>query len=104
MPFVKVARLSQLPANSLTEVVVGGDPYALCNIDGRVTAISGTCLHRGGPLGQGALHGNNVVCPWHAWEWNCQTGANDFNPSQKVATYAVQLEGDDILLEVPDRA
>jgi nitrite reductase/ring-hydroxylating ferredoxin subunit len=55
-------------------------------------------------LGQGALHGNNVVCPWHAWEWNCQTGANDFNPSQKVATYAVTLEGDDILLEVPDRA
>jgi nitrite reductase/ring-hydroxylating ferredoxin subunit len=104
MSFVKVASLSQLPADSVTEVIVGNEPYALCNVAGRVSAISGTCLHRGGPLGQGALHGDNVVCPWHAWEWNCQTGANDFNPSQKVATYAVEVDGDDILIEVPERA
>jgi nitrite reductase/ring-hydroxylating ferredoxin subunit len=104
MPFVKVASLSQLPADSVTEVAVGGDTYALCNVGGRVTAIGGTCLHRGGPLGQGALHGNRVVCPWHAWEWDCQTGANDFDPGQKVPTFAVQVEGDDILLEVPERA
>jgi nitrite reductase/ring-hydroxylating ferredoxin subunit len=104
MSFVKVASLSQLPADSVTEVIVGNEPYALCYVAGRVSAISGTCLHRGGPLGQGALHGDNVVCPWHAWEWNCQTGANDFNPSQKVATYAVEVDGDDILIEVPERA
>jgi nitrite reductase (NADH) small subunit len=104
MSLVKVASLSQLPADSVTEVTVGADVYALCNVGGRVTALSGTCLHRGGPLGQGALHGNYVVCPWHAWEWDCQTGANDFDPSQKVATYAIQVEGDDILLEVPERA
>jgi nitrite reductase (NADH) small subunit len=104
MSFVKVASLSQLPADSVTEVTVGNDTYALCHVGGRVTALSGTCLHRGGPLGQGALHGNNVVCPWHGWEWDCQTGANDFDPTQKVATYAVSVEGDDILLEVPDRA
>ncbi|MGA2132863.1 MAG: Rieske (2Fe-2S) protein [Bryobacteraceae bacterium] len=104
MPLVKVASLSTLPADSVAEVTVGGDPYALCNVGGRVTALSGTCLHRGGPLGQGAIHGNNVVCPWHAWEWDCRTGANDFNPAQKVATYAVEVEGDDILLDVPERA
>ena len=104
MSLVKVAHLSQLPADSVTEVTVGNDIYALCNVGGRVTALSGTCLHRGGPLGQGALHGNYVVCPWHAWEWDCQTGANDYDPSQKVATFAVHVEGDDILLEVPERA
>ncbi|MGO4883445.1 MAG: Rieske (2Fe-2S) protein [Bryobacteraceae bacterium] len=104
MSFVKVASLSKLPADSVTEAAVGNDVYAICNVGGRVTALSGTCLHRGGPLGQGALHGNHVVCPWHAWEWDCRTGANDFNPDQKVATYAVKVEGDDIMIEVPDRA
>src|SRR5690349_8854472 len=101
---VKVARLSELPVNSLTEVTLGGETFALCNVDGRVRALSGICLHRGGPLGQGALHGDRVVCPWHAWEWECETGASEFNPSQKVATFRVQVEGDDILLDVPDRA
>lgn len=104
MSLVKVAHLSQLPADSVTEVTVDGHAYALCSVAGRVTAIDGTCPHRGGPLGQGALNGNYVVCPWHAWEWDCQTGANDFDPSRKVPTYALRVEGGDILLEVPDRA
>jgi nitrite reductase (NADH) small subunit len=104
MSLVKVASLSQLPTDSVTEVTVGNDTYALCNVGGRVTAIGGTCLHRGGPLGQGVLEGNRVVCPWHAWAWDCQTGANDFDPNQKVPTYTVAVEGDDILLEVPERA
>jgi nitrite reductase/ring-hydroxylating ferredoxin subunit len=42
-----------------------------------------------------------VVCPWHAWEWDCQTGANDYDPAQRVATYPVTLDGDDVLVELP---
>ena len=101
MPIVKVAQLSQLPAESVTEVTVGADTYALCHFAGRVTAVSGVCLHRGGPLGQGTLHGNRVVCPWHGWEWDCQTGANDFDSSKKVPTFEVRVEGDDVLLQLP---
>ena len=101
MPLVKVASLSQLPADSVIEVTVGEYTYAICNAAGRVTALSGVCLHRGGPLGQGAIHGNHVVCPWHAWEWDCRTGANDFDPAKKVASFEVRIEGDDILLQLP---
>jgi phenylpropionate dioxygenase-like ring-hydroxylating dioxygenase large terminal subunit len=28
-------------------------------------AVAGACNHVGGPLGQGRLHGEHVVCPWH---------------------------------------
>lgn len=101
MALVKVAQLSQLPADSVTEVRAGADTYALCRVGGRVTALSGVCLHRGGPLGQGALHGNRVMCPWHGWEWDCETGANDFDPSKKAAVFEVRVEGDDVLLDLP---
>ena len=101
MAFTKVGRLADLPPNSLREVSVGENFYAVCNVEGQVHAISGTCLHRGGPLGQGALHGTQVVCPWHGWEWDCRTGSNDFDPSQKLATYPVKIEGEDILIDVP---
>jgi nitrite reductase/ring-hydroxylating ferredoxin subunit len=100
MPLVKVAQLSQLPAGSVTEVSVDGAFYAICNVAGRVTALSGTCPHRGGPLGQGAIHGNYVVCPWHAWEWDCATGANDFDTTRQVPTFEVRVAGDDILIEL----
>jgi Rieske Fe-S protein len=33
-------------------------------------AVNNTCLHRGGPLGQGELHGVAVTCPWHGWQYD----------------------------------
>ncbi len=101
MPFVKVATLSQLPSNTVTEVTVGSDTYALCNVAGNVTALGGVCLHRGGPLGQGIIRGNHVVCPWHAWQWDCRTGASDVDASKCVPCFEVRVDGDDILLQVP---
>ena len=80
---------------------MGEDCFALCNVEGQVYAVSGICIHRGGPLGQGALHGTTVVCPWHAWEFDCRTGANDYNPEIIVPTFGVQVVGDDILIDIP---
>jgi len=101
MPFTKVGAAADLPPGSLQEVFVGEQCYALCHAGGEIHALSGVCLHRGGPLGQGALQGTHVVCPWHAWEWDCQTGANDYNPELKLATYPVKVEVGDIFIDVP---
>ncbi|SRR6266851_9964176 len=102
MSFVKVACVSEVKPDSVIEVSAGGNLYAICNVGGRIYALNGICPHRGGPLGQGQIHGKNVVCPWHAWEWNCATGENDFDPGKKVANCAVQISGDDILLDIPE--
>jgi len=103
--FIKIASQSDLPAlNEAKEFPCGDKTICVANVNGEISAMDNICLHRGGPLGQGVISGAKVVCPWHGWEWDCQTGANDFDPTQKVATYAVSVEGDDILLEVPDRA
>jgi len=101
MAFVKVASVSEIGADSVAEVMVGDTPYAICNVAGKITALYGICPHRGGPLGQGAMNGQYVVCPWHAWEWNCATGENDMDPSKKVATCEVKIESGDVLLNLP---
>jgi len=102
MALVRVAAASDLGADSVLEVLVGDTPYAICNVGGTITALYGICPHRGGPLGQGAINGQNVVCPWHAWEWNCATGANDMDESKKVAVCDLKIEGGEILLNLPD--
>ena len=73
MPYTKLASLNELPEGALIEVVQGNQPYALCNVAGEVHAMSGVCPHHGGPLGQGALDGSIVTCPWHAWEFDSGT-------------------------------
>ena len=52
----------------------GGHQIALFNVDGTVSAIEGTCTHRGGPLGEGSLEGTTVTCPWHGATFDVRTG------------------------------
>ncbi len=83
------------------EVFVGEHPYAICNVNGAIRALDGVCLHSGGPLGQGQIHEGRVVCPYHLWEFDCVTGEYDYDPSRRVASFEVRVEGDQILLQVP---
>ena len=94
--FVKVASKADIPAGTGKVVEAGGKTLAVFNCDGAFYAIDNTCLHRGGPLGQGVLEGECVTCPWHGWQYNVTTGEAVFNEQIKVQTYEVQVEGDDI--------
>ena len=98
--YVKVASLAELPPGSGRSVQVSGKAVALFNVDGQVYAIDGTCLHHGGPLGEGVLESDVVTCPWHLWEYNVRTGEFLANPAIKVVTYPVQVEGDQIKVAV----
>jgi nitrite reductase (NADH) small subunit len=102
MALIPVARLSALPPESVLEVMVDGQPYAICRTGGAVTALDGVCPHRGGPLGQGQIHEGRVICPYHLWEFDCRSGECLFDPAKSVAAYEVTLEDDNILLQVPD--
>lgn len=97
MAFVKVASLSALPPGSVMEVHVGDGTYAVCNAGGEIHALDGICPHAGGPLGQGALHGTTLVCPWHAWEFDCRIQVDD---GLQPAKFPVEIDGDDILIDV----
>ena len=86
------------------EALVGDGTYAVCNAGGEIHALDGICPHAGGPLGQGALHGTTLVCPWHAWEFdrlNAGPGANEMDDGLNPAKFPVKIEGDDILIDVP---
>lgn len=79
---------------------VNGKSLAIFQVDGRYYAIDNTCVHRGGPLGEGDLEGEVVACPWHGWEYNVKTGACINNPSACVKTYSVLVEGTDLKVKV----
>ena len=98
--FIKIAVVSDLQPGSVKEIAVNGKTVALCNVDGKFYALDNVCLHRGGPLGQGYLDGEKLECPWHGWQYDVMTGAVAMNPSAKVASYEVKVEGSDVLVAV----
>ena len=62
---------------AVTEVKAMHLTLAITWQNGEFGAISGVCNHVGGPLGQGHLDGEYVVCPWHHWKFHCRSGLGE---------------------------
>jgi len=96
--FVKAANASDLKAGENKVVNVNGTEIALFNVEGQFYAITNTCPHRGGPLGEGSLEGDVVTCPWHGWRFNVKTGISPVMPAMKVEQYEVKVEGNEVFV------
>ena len=99
MAFLRTAKKDEIPAGTIREFQVNGKTIALANVDGTFYAVNNTCLHRGGPLGQGELEDKVVTCPWHGWQYDVTTGKVTMNSSVGVDTYAVEVRGEDIFVD-----
>ena len=79
--FVPVAKEGEVPENRLVRVKAGETKILLRRRGGRIDALLETCAHQGGPLAEGKLEGDTVVCPWHASRFDLATGEVVHGPS-----------------------
>jgi nitrite reductase (NADH) small subunit len=101
MPFTKLAPEAELPANNTAkEFAVGDKTICVANVNGACSAMDNICTHRGGPLGTGMILDGKVVCPWHGWEWDPQTGQAVHVPNAKLAVYPIKIENGDVLVDL----
>ena len=83
---------------ALTEASIGRTKIAISWRDGRFGVVSGTCNHVGGPLGQGRLDGDYIVCPWHNWKFHRCTGEGEPGFEQdRVPAYEIRVDGGRLL-------
>jgi nitrite reductase (NADH) small subunit len=94
--FVRVTGTTDVQPGQGIVAEVNGKTLAVFNVDGAFHAIDNTCIHRGGPLGEGELEGSVVTCPWHGWQYDVTTGTCVANPAAKVERYEVTVEGTDV--------
>ena len=97
-----IGHRSQLenPGDYITGAVVDQPVFVLRDRSGELKGYYNVCLHRGGPLGQGVIMDNKVVCPWHGWEWDPKTGQAGHSPAFRVTVYPIKVEGEDVLIEI----
>lgn len=72
--FTRVLAEGDLPEGQLTRARYEDTPILLVKRAGRVHALIETCAHLGGPLADGKLEGDTVVCPWHGSRFALETG------------------------------
>lgn len=109
------------PRESLTEdtrmfVEARGREIVVFQWRGRLHALDNTCLHMGGPVGRGEIipkvevklgefqklemeyfseTTTHLVCPWHGFEYDIETGQVAAEPSRRLPVYEVlERDGD----------
>lgn len=93
----KLGSIKLFKENSLTEVNIGKIKLAVSYKNDEFGIISGVCNHVGGPLGEGHIDGDYVVCPWHFWKFHYKTGKGEPGfEEDKVPSYNYKIE-DEIL-------
>jgi multimeric flavodoxin WrbA/nitrite reductase/ring-hydroxylating ferredoxin subunit len=61
--------------------------------NGTFGAIANGCNHVGGPLGEGRLEGDYIICPWHNWKFHRCSGIGEPGfEEDRIPAYPVKVE------------
>lgn len=85
----------------LKPIEAGPVKIALSCVNGVFGAVHNACNHVGGPLGEGALEGDYIVCPWHQWKFHRVSGLGEPGfEADRVPSFPVKVENGRVLLQL----
>lgn len=99
--WIDIGSAETLAAQPVQRHKAGHLEIALTCKGGQFGAIHNACNHVGGPLGEGTLDGDYVVCPWHQWKFHRVTGLGEPGfEADRVPAFPVRVEGGRVLVNV----
>ena len=99
---VTVCELDELPVGMGRPFRVGGKLIAVFHSRaGNVYAVDGVCPHKAGPMADGMMVGEQIVCPLHAFRYDGTTGACDQPNVCAIGSYPVAVEAGAVRVTLP---
>jgi nitrite reductase/ring-hydroxylating ferredoxin subunit len=122
MPEVEIGTLADFAESDHRVVDVDGLEVGVFRLGKKLVAYKNECPHYGGPVCQGKIFNQtveelgadktslglrftaarNIVCPWHGYEFNLETGCHPGDPKVRLEPIAVAVRDSRIYLQVPD--
>jgi nitrite reductase (NADH) small subunit len=101
--WIRVTTTDAIPLREGRAVTIAGRDLAVFNLGDRFLATDNRCPHQGGPLCDGIVAGDAVVCPLHAWKVRLDTGEVERPAGRAVCveTYPTRVEDGIVLLGLP---
>jgi nitrite reductase (NADH) small subunit len=95
-----LGKIDEFPPHRGVAVQAGRRMVAVFRLGDAFFAINNICPHKGASLcdGEVVVEDGLVRCPWHHWNWRLKDGTLESDPRQRVRTYDVAVDGDDVIL------
>ena len=95
-----VAKVSEVPNFGKKVVEISGRQILLINVKGAIYAVENECPHQGSPLNAAVVKDGYIACPRHGYRFNLTDGICAEHPEFVLATFPVQLSGDEITADL----
>lgn len=103
MQFIHLASLKDLQTRKLICAKTKAYRILIALAENQVYAVDDMCTHEDASLSKGSLHGDCVKCPLHGSRFRLASGqALDEPAEEALNTYEVKIEGDNILVGLPE--
>ncbi len=115
---VEVGKIADFPEGKCTIVEIDGKEVGIARLkNGEYRAVRNHCPHKGAPVCKGFISGTMVpgavgelvydrdgeilVCPWHGYEFDLDTGAVIYQESsEKLLMYPVEVRNGEVVVTV----
>ena len=99
--WVDIGSADEFAKTPLKRVMAMNREIAVSLKDGKFGVVSNACNHVGGPLGNGRLDGDYIVCPWHNWKFHRCSGLGEPGfEEDRVPAYPVKIESGRVLVNL----
>ncbi len=103
MAWHRAASTDALQDGSVIGVEINGLDVALYKLDGAFYATGNICTHQHAYMSDGYVDDGCIECPLHQALFDIRTGAVVDGPTKSpLPVYATMIEGDAILVDLPD--
>lgn len=102
LEFLEIAPADQLPDGERLFIEVGGKSIVVFNLSGKLFAIGDACSHDNGPVGDGEIEENEIICPRHGGRFDIRSGKATSLPAVvDIPAYPVRVVDGVIEIGVP---
>jgi len=102
LEYVEITPADQLPVGERLFVEVGGESLVIFNLAGKLFAIGDVCSHDNGPVGDGEIEENEIICPRHGARFDIRSGKVTSLPAIKdIPAYPVRVVDGMIEIGIP---
>ena len=91
-PKIKLCSVRELRPDEGCMFTVMGTKLAVFLINGEPVVVDAECPHAGGPLYEGTVEGNCIVCPWHSYGFDLGSGQCDRDPTLRIRRYPACID------------